>query len=115
MNIKIGTRQVDKLKSIIQNLINSTLESIRQDSEEWGLGEMDELDEINSIDKIVINRITTVNKIKVYIDIYRNSNRYDFDNIRAELQYRINKWIPNIEIYLNDIIDDREFGPGIDW
>jgi len=115
MEIKVGGLQLEKLRNIIQNLINDGLESIRNDSEEWGLGEMDELEEINSIDKIVINRMTTVNKIKVYIDIHKNSNRYDFDNIRAELQYRINGWIPNIEIYINEIVDDRKFGPGIDW
>jgi hypothetical protein len=115
MEIKVGGLQLEKLRNIIQNLINDGLESIRNDSEEWGLGEMDELEEINSIDKIVINRMTTVNKIKVYIDIHKNSNRYDFDNIRAELQYRINEWIPNIEIYINEIVDDRKFGPGIDW
>ena len=115
MKIKVGSLQIDKLKSIIQNLINGQLDAIREDSEEWGLGEMDELDEINSVDKVVIDRITTVDKIKVYIDIYKNSNRFDFDNIRGELQYRIEEWIPNIELYLNEIVDDRKFGPGIDW
>jgi len=115
MKIKVGSLQIDKLKSIIQNLINGQLDAIREDSEEWGLGEMDELDEINSVDKVVIDRITTVDKIKVYIDIHKNSNRFDFDNIRGELQYRIEEWIPNIELYLNEIVDDRKFGPGIDW
>lgn len=115
MKIKVGSLQVDKLKSIIQNLINGQLDAIREDSEEWGLGEMDELDEINSVDKVIINYITTVDKIKVYIDIHKNSNRFDFDNIRGELQYRIEEWIPNIELYINEIIDDRKFGPGIDW
>jgi hypothetical protein len=115
MNIKIGNQQLDKLTSIIQKLLDSQLDTIKDESDEWGLGEMDELDEVSSVDKIVINRITTINKIKVYLDIYKNSNRFDFDNIRAELQYRIGEWIPSIELYVNELIDTREFGPGIDW
>jgi hypothetical protein len=108
MNIKVKN---EKLKSIIQNLIDSSLNMVREESEDWGLGEMDESDEVNSVNKIVINRITTVDKIKVYIDIYNNSYRWDFDNIRAEIQYRIGGWMPNVELYINEIIDDTNFNP----
>lgn len=105
-------KQIDK---IIQELINSELESIQIESEDWGMGEMDEIDEVQSVDKIVVDRVVTINKIKVYVNIYKNSNRYDFDNLRAEIQYRLERWLPNIELYIEDIIDDRKFGPGIDW
>jgi hypothetical protein len=103
------------MDEIIQDLINSELESIQIESEDWGMGEMDEIDEVQSVDKIVVDRVVTINKIKVYVNIYKNSNRYDFDNLRAEIQYRLERWFPNIELYIEDIIDDREFGPGIDW
>ncbi len=103
------------MDEIIQDLINSELESIQIESEDWGMGEMDEIDEVQSVDKIVVDRVVTINKIKVYINIHKNSNRYDFDNLRAEIQYRLERWLPNIELYIEDIIDDRKFGPGIDW
>jgi hypothetical protein len=103
------------MDEIIQELINSELESIQIESEDWGMGEMDEIDEVQSVDKIVVDRVVTINKIKVYVNIYKNSNRYDFDNLRAEIQYRLERWLPNIELYIEDIIDDRKFGPGIDW
>ena len=103
------------MDGIIQDLINSELESIQIESEDWGMGEMDEIDEVQSVDKIVVDRVVTINKIKVYVNIYKNSNRYDFDNLRAEIQYRLERWFPNIELYIEDIIDDRKFGPGIDW
>ncbi len=103
------------MDKIIQDLINSELESIQIESEDWGMGEMDEIDEVQSVDKIVVDRVVTINKIKVYVNIYKNSNRYDFDNLRAEIQYRLERWLPNIELYIEDIIDDRKFGPGIDW
>jgi hypothetical protein len=115
MKYIVGENQVEKMKQLVQRLINSQLDAIREESEEWGMGEMDELHEIQSIDKIKINYITLSDKIKVYVDIYKSQNRSDFDNIRAEIQYRIEDLLPNIELYINDIIDERKFGPGIDW
>lgn len=107
--------QVKSLHNVIQGMINSTLDTLKEESDEWGMGEMDELDEVSSVDKIVVDRVVTINKIKVYVNIYKNSNREDFDNLRAEIQYRLEDWFPNIELYIENIIDDREFGPGIDW
>ena len=115
MKYIVGENQVEKMKKLVQRLINSQLDAIREESEEWGMGEMDELHEIQSIDKIKINYITLSGKIKVYIDIYKSQNRSDFDNIRGEIQYRIEDLLPNIELYINEIIDERKFGPGIDW
>jgi len=103
------------LVELVQLYIDVALDSIKNESEEWGMGEMDELDEVNSVDKIVVDRVVTVYKIKAYIVIHKNSNRKDFDNLRAEIQYRLKDWIPNIELYIENIIDDRKFGPGIDW
>ena len=105
MNIEITDKQLDKLSSIIQGLIDSQLNIIREESEEWGLGEIDEYNELSSIDKIIIDRIVPYSKIKVYVDLYRNSDREEFDNIRAELQYMINEWLPKVELYINQIID----------
>ena len=115
MRFIITESQKKQMDKIIQDLINSELESIQIESEDWGMGEMDEIDEVQSVDKIVVDRVVTINKIKVYVNIYKNSNRYDFDNLRAEIQYRLERWFPNIELYIEDIIDDRKFGPGIDW
>lgn len=105
MNIEITNKQLEKLSIIIQGLIDSQLNIIRVESEEWGLGEIDEYNEVSSVDKIIIDRIVPYSKIKVYVDLYRNSDREEFDNIRAELQYMINEWLPKVELYINQIID----------
>ena len=115
MKYIVTESQVNKLQDRIQELIDSTLDIIKEESDDWGMGEMDELDEVSSVDKIVVDRVVTINKIKVYVNIYKNSNREDFDNLRAEIQYRLEDWFPNIELYIENIIDDRKFGPGIDW
>jgi len=104
MKILITENQIDKLQVHIQNVIDSELDNIREESQEWGLGEMDELDEVDSIDKIVIDRIVPHIGIVVYIDIYSKTDREDFDNIRAEIQYRVSEWVPNVKLFINNII-----------
>jgi hypothetical protein len=103
MNIELTEKQIEKLKIVIQKSIDSELNRLRTESQEWGLGEMDEIYEIESVDKIIIDRIVTYTKIKVYIDIYSNSDRDDFDNLRGSLQYTLSQIIPMIEIYINQI------------
>lgn len=104
MEYIITENQIDKLQNHIQNLINGELDSLREESLEWGLGEMDESDEIDSIEKIVIDRIVPHIGIVVYIDIYSSTLRKDFDNIRAEIQYRISEWVPNVKLFINNVI-----------
>ena len=104
MKIIITENQIDKLRVHIQNVIDSELDNIREESQEWGLGEMDELDEVDSIDKIVIDRVVPHIGIVVYIDIYTNTGREDFYNIRAENQYRVSECIPNVKLFINEII-----------
>ena len=115
MKYKINTTQIEGLKKVLQNLIDVGLENIRSESEEWGLGEMDELFEIDSIEKIEIDRIESKRKIKVYVNIHRKAPRSDFDNTLSQIEYEMNRWFPNIKLIENKIIDTKNFGPGIDW
>ena len=103
------------LTEVIQHYIDFTLDKIRDDSEEWGLGEMDELHEIESIDKIKIDRIEKDEVLNVYVNIYLNYPRYDFENTLNEIEYRLRKQFPKINFIENEIIDEWTSGPGIDW
>ena len=97
----------EKIKIVCQYVIDSELESIVKESEEWGLGEMEELRIINSIDKIVVDRVTSQTRVTIYVDIYSNSKEEDeieYDDFMSELRYRIEtKWIPNSFIQLESI------------
>ena len=115
MRYIISESQSNKLVSSIQGLIDDTFETIKQESEDWGMGEMDELHEIGAIDKIKIDRIEKDKVLQVYVNIYLNYPRYDFENILNEIEYRIRQYIPKTNLIENEIIDDRKFGPGIDW
>ena len=115
MKFIITESQAKSLHNVIQGVINSTLDIIKEESEDWGMGEMDELDEVSSVNKIVVNDVVKTDGILVSVTIHKNSKREDFDNLIEEIGARASEWIPNIELYIENIIDDRKFGPGIDW
>ena len=115
MKYIVTESQVKTLQDQIQGLIDSTLDTIRKESEEWGMGEMDELDEVSSVDKIVVNYVDKTVFIMVSVTVHKNSKREDFDNLITEIEARMEDWIPNIELYIENIVDDRKFGPGINW
>jgi hypothetical protein len=99
----------------LQRMIDAGLQKLRNSTEEMGLGEMDELDEINSVDEIKITNFVKDEVPVLYVDLYVNSNRDDFDNIIYTMEYELEKHIGNIQIIVDKIIDTRTFGPGIDW
>lgn len=115
MKFIITESQGKSIDNMIQRMIDSTLDIIKEESDDWGMGEMDELDEVSSVDKIVVNYVDKTVFTVVSVTIYKNSKREDFDNLINEIEARMQDWIPNIELYIENIIDDRKFGPGIDW
>lgn len=105
MRYIISESHIEQLKVHIQNLIDSELDNLREESMEWGLGEMDEYEELSSVNRIEVVRIVPYTGIKVYVNFYvNNEDREDYNNIRAEIQYRVSEWIPNIKIFIDEII-----------
>jgi len=105
-----------KLISKVQTIINDSLDEIRAESEDWGLGEMDELEEINAIDSIVVKDVFKQNnKFRIPVTLHRNSQRYDFDNVLGVINHNVKKVLGKSWVVIDDVVDDRTFGPGIDW
>jgi len=105
MDIKISK---EKLKKTLEKLIQSEFELIKTESDEWGLGEMQELYELQTITKIEVNYINVLTEsIEIYIDIYvEHIPKYtDYQDIRAVLDYRLEKWFPSTNIFINEIIE----------
>ena len=115
MKYVITESQSKSFQEMIQGLIDDTFETIKQESEDWGMDEMDAIHEIGAVDKIKIDRIKKDGVLQVYVNIYLNYPRYDFGNILNEIEYRIRQYIPKTNLIENEIIDERTSGPGIDW
>lgn len=103
MKYIITDEQAKTMEDVINGIIDSELNNIRTQSEDWGLGEMDELDEINSIHKITVDRIDFENGIKVYVNLYITTDRDDFYNVISSLEYDVSTWIPGAELEINEI------------
>jgi hypothetical protein len=104
MKYIITGEQAKTMEDIINGVIDSELNNIRTQSEDWGLGEMDELDEINSIHKITVDRIDFEDGIKVYVNLYIITDRDDFYNVMGSVSYEVSNWIPGAELEINNII-----------
>jgi len=104
MKVELTKKQLDKLKKHINDMIGVELNNLREESQDWGLGEMDELNELNSVKEIKVDRIVPYLGLSVYLDFYVSGDREDFDNIRASIQYTLEKHFPTIKLFFNDII-----------
>lgn len=90
----------------VQKIINQTMDNIISKSDDFGLGEMDELDEIYSVRKIVVDDVINKDAQEIYITMYITSDRTDFYNYTAELEFEVQKLLPKSTIFINDIVSD---------
>lgn len=105
MKFVINQEKLGVLKNHIQSLIDSELNGIREESEEWGLGEMGELEQIDSVKQIVVNDIKSgKKKMKVYVDVQVVSKGTDITDLIYEIEGRLEQWIPNIDLQVHKII-----------
>ena len=82
MKIIITESKVGQIKTLVQEILDDELNNLRQEAdEEWGLGEMDEINEVGSVEKIVVDEIKITDGINVNINLYLNTDREDFEII----------------------------------
>jgi len=115
MKYLITESQLKKLHTPIQRAIDITFQKIKEESEDWGMDDIDAISQVDSVDKIKISNIDTSEGFKVYVDIYVNYPRINFEELLDEIEARISEHFPKIEVIENEVIDGRKFGPGIDW
>jgi len=104
MTIIITASKIGELKNLAQEVLDDELNNLRQMAEqEWGLGEMDEINEVESVEKIVVDNIKTTDGISIYVNLYLNTDREDFDIILPMIEYSIEQWFPNAEIHIEKV------------
>ncbi len=114
MNYKINSNQKDKLVQIIQNVIDSELVDLKRHSEEGDLS-YDESLQVDSIDQIKVIDIERKEGWVIDVDLYVNSSVLFFDDVLYHLHYELKRYIGMNSVNERNVIDTREFGPGIDW
>lgn len=114
----------DKLIKSIQTIVDQSLIRMEKETEEMGLGEMEFINEIESIKSIDVDDFHQINNhpvhddgkklyVTINVDLPIHSFGY-YENTRTEIRNDINKIIPYTDVYFK-LKDTREFGPGIDW
>jgi 5-methylcytosine-specific restriction endonuclease McrBC GTP-binding regulatory subunit McrB len=104
MKILISENKIEQLKIFVQEILDDELNNLRQMADdEWGLGEMDEINEVSSVENIVVDEIKTTDGISVNVNLYLNGDREEFDNIFAMIEYVIEQWFPNAKIHIEKV------------
>ena len=107
MKVLITKKQKQKLLEFFQISIESIIYELRNESEYFGLGEMSELYEINSIEKIVVDKISTKPNFKVFVTIYVNNDIDDFEIVIPELEDRLSSFgLLDVELVVEKIIKE---------
>ena len=79
------TESNERLDETIQLLINQYLDELIIESEDWGMGEMAELLEVEDVKEIKVVDINNDNDLLVYVDVYCYGVRYDFSFVLSEI------------------------------
>jgi hypothetical protein len=104
MKFIISENKVESLKQIAQDLINNELNNLRvMSDEEWGMGEMDEINEVSSVDKIIVDKLEMSDGVNIYVDMYVLTDREEFDLVIGAVEYSLEQWFPNVTVHTNII------------
>jgi hypothetical protein len=104
MKFIISENKVESLKQIAQYLIDNELNNLRiMSDEEWGMGEMDEINEVSSIDKIIVDKLEMSDGVNIYVDMYVLTDREEFDLVIGAVEYSLEQWLPNVKVHTNII------------
>ena len=117
MKIIITENRLDDLKDSITELMNSFLESMKENSD-YSFHSY-EVYILENIKKVEISHMTTELGISVWIYMFTtediddteefNTEGEDFNFFRSELQYRLGKLIPHIKLFIQDIIHEDNY------
>lgn len=92
----------NKLINGIQSIIDQTILELRKESEEWGLGEMDDINQVSSLDNVEVLGLTEeYGKLRVMLMMNVLDEVYSwnyYEAIRYFIKHEIKKFIPTIMV-----------------
>lgn len=96
-----------KLINLAQTAVDNTLHTIKTESEDWGMGEMSELAQVEGLDRIeVINVEKKGNPFKIDVIFHVNDDGIYYSELIEEISARVDQdWIPNSYIHVIKFIE----------
>ena len=100
MKLKISQ---SKLTTLAQTAVDNTLMTIKNESEDWGMGEMSELVQVDGVERIEVVKVEKKgNPFKIDVIFYVNDDGIYYSELIEEISARVDQdWIPNS--YINVI------------
>ena len=114
MEYKITQNQKDKFIKLIQSHIDYELSVLKKFSSEGELS-FGESMEVDSIDRIKVVDVEKKEGWAISVDIYKNTSRFSFDDVLYHIHQQLKKHIGTNSVNERNVIDIREFGPGVDF
>ena len=95
-----------KLIALAQTAVDNTLMTIKNESEDWGMGEMSELAQVDGVEKIEVIKVEKKgNPFKIDVIFYVNNDRIYYSELIEEISARVDQdWIPNSYIHVIEFI-----------
>ena len=107
MKLLLTETQRNKIVNIIQNQINSELETLRKLSDQDELS-FDEQMEVDSIVELKVVNLERKDKWIITVDIYKNYMRYSFENVLYHMSYQLQPIIGPSKVIEGEIIDKSD-------
>ena len=86
-----------KLINLAQTAVDNTLYTIKTESEDWGMGEMSELAQVDGLDRIEVVKVEKKGEpFKIDVIFYVNDDGIYYSELIEEISARVDQdWIPN--------------------
>ena len=92
----------NKLINGIQSIIDQTILELRKESEEWGLGEMDDINQVSSLDNVEVLGLTEEYgklRVRLMMNVLNEVYFWNYcEDIRNIIKHEIKKLIPTIMV-----------------
>lgn len=86
-----------KLINIAQTAVDNVLQTIKTESEDWGMGEMSELVQVNGLERFEVVKVEKKgNPFEIDVIAYVNDDGIYYSELIEEISARVDEdWIPN--------------------
>ena len=98
----------EKYISVFQDLVDSFVEKVKEDFNDFDMGEMDVSLFVSTLEKVDVKKVEVGERLVVYVDLYVSlDSGYDYYSFLYEINNFIRSVIPNSEIVLEDLISTK--------